>query len=296
MSSLLNLLADDKKLIIYRAELNNITGSVTATILLQQMLYWYKTNNYKKFYKFKDSCNHSQYKRGDSWLEELGFSRREFDTALKKLEDKGLVSHKTNSNRLTFYDIDIKKLDIELEKTYTDAKVQNALYLKAESAFTKSANPPLYISETTRDNNINVDSKESTTKSKINKQEYSKEFEILWNLYSKKSSNKKRSYEVYKKRWKSVKQELLKKAIESYKDNTNPLYLKDFDGFLNGIIDSYIPQRAWIKDKRGSVHNGFYVEHDNKFISDSKNEFSIESNAIASYLENGYFGYINNMN
>jgi len=293
MSSLLNLLADDRKILTYRPELNSITGSVTATILLQQILFWFKTNNYKKFYKFKDRCSHSLYKPGDSWLEELSFSRREFDSALKKLEERELVSHKTNSNRLTFYEIDIEKLNTKLDEVYSNAKVQNALYLKDDSAFTKSTNTPLYITETTRDNNKYVDSKKSTTTNRKYKNEYSKEFEVIWNSYDKKSSSKQRAYKIFLKRWKDKDLSLLKKAIEVYKEATNPTFIKDFDGFLNGIIDNYMPKRAWIKDKKGAEHQGNYTDFNNRFISDTAVEFTLESNAIASYLENGYFGYLN---
>lgn len=149
----------------------------------------------------------------------------------------------------------------------------------------KEANKNIY--------NINVDSKESTSNKKI-RNEYSKEFEILWNLYDKKSSSKKRAHSIFNKRWKSINPHYIKKAIKSYKSETNPTYIKDFDGFLNGVIDNYIAKRVWIKDKKGNIHQGNYTDFDNKFISDAAIEFTLESSAIASYLENGHFGYLNN--
>lgn len=74
-----------KRAIIYRPELRAITGSVTGIILLSQMVYWWNKNHKKKFYKFKEECSHKKYKKGDSWCEELGFSVKEFDTAIKQI-------------------------------------------------------------------------------------------------------------------------------------------------------------------------------------------------------------------
>ena len=102
---LLQVLGDDKKLIPYRKELNKITGSVTATILLQQLIFYASNNNYKPFYKFIEPCNNKLYKEGDSWIEELGFTVYEFRSAYKKLEDLQIVSKKTDINRVTEYTI-----------------------------------------------------------------------------------------------------------------------------------------------------------------------------------------------
>jgi len=86
-SDLTQTIIEDKSLIIYRPRLNQITGSVLSSILLHQIIYWaYKSNNL--FYKFKEPCNHKLYKPGDSWTEELGFTRWENETALKKIEEK----------------------------------------------------------------------------------------------------------------------------------------------------------------------------------------------------------------
>ena len=76
------ILAADKNVILYRKELNELTGSVTATILLQQIIYWGKKTG-GEFYKFIEPCKHEKYKSGDSWTEELGFSKREFQQLIK---------------------------------------------------------------------------------------------------------------------------------------------------------------------------------------------------------------------
>lgn len=119
---MIEVLAKDKDVIIYRKELNAITGSVTATILLQQIIYRFVNNGNKPFYKFIEPCGHEKYTKGDSWCEELGFTRKEFLTAIKKLEDAGLVSKKTNMQRLTFYTVNLGDLDKALKGIYVNAK------------------------------------------------------------------------------------------------------------------------------------------------------------------------------
>ena len=62
----------------YIKELRQLSGSVTASILMQQLDYWFE----KKpggFYKFLEPCeNNELYKTGDSWTEELGFSKAHY--------------------------------------------------------------------------------------------------------------------------------------------------------------------------------------------------------------------------
>jgi hypothetical protein len=79
------IIADDVTKISYRPLWRYIAGSVTSAILLQQMLYWWRKMNQKAFYKFTAPCNHEDYKEGDSWLEELGFKRAEFEGARNKI-------------------------------------------------------------------------------------------------------------------------------------------------------------------------------------------------------------------
>lgn len=116
------ILAADKNIIPYRKELNAITGGVTSSILLHQISYWWVKSGSQPFYKFIKPCKHEKYHDGDSWIEELGFSRKEFLTAIKKLEDSGLVKKRTNANRLTYYSLDETKLNQMLEGIYLDAE------------------------------------------------------------------------------------------------------------------------------------------------------------------------------
>lgn len=143
---------DNQRVISYNPSWNRETGSVTATILLQQISFRFENNGDKPFYKFKEPCTHAAYKKGDSWTEELGFTRREFDTALENIGQKinketprqpdKLVWYWTNTDRLTRYELNVKAFDEMLER----------IYVKAESAFTESAKAPLLISEITTEN------------------------------------------------------------------------------------------------------------------------------------------------
>lgn len=67
-------LAITRSCIPYFKELRVLTGSVTATILMQQLDYWFEKGSGEAFYKFKAPCENRYYKSGDSFTEELGFS------------------------------------------------------------------------------------------------------------------------------------------------------------------------------------------------------------------------------
>lgn len=127
MNDILAILARDKNIKIYRPELNQITGSVTATLLLQQMIYWGLNEKGEaiEFYKFRAPCDHELYHSGDSWCEELGLTGHEFDTAIKKIgfkrgkspqgqvpkdEDSALVIYYTDSSRITKYFLNVELL------------------------------------------------------------------------------------------------------------------------------------------------------------------------------------------
>jgi len=107
--------------------------SNNTAIVFTRLVYWFnkKPNG---FYKFKQACKkHPLYKKGDSWGEELGMSRKVLDPILAKLvnhhktkkaynqsEDKfngkifaSYTNHKTSQ---TFYFIDRNALDKFFEK------------------------------------------------------------------------------------------------------------------------------------------------------------------------------------
>lgn len=142
---LLSTIGEDPKMIAYRPRLRQIAGSVTATILLQQILYRWKHNKFQPFYKYKEPCDKDDYRPGDSWCEELGFSREEFDTAIKHIgqkvsrnvarDESKLVWYWTMPDRKTWYEINHSAL----------CKAAIPLYIKREEPVTKTDNPALPI-------------------------------------------------------------------------------------------------------------------------------------------------------
>jgi hypothetical protein len=134
------------------------------------------------------------------------------------------------------------------------------------------------------------DQNKSSSKNRIN---YTSNFEIIWQEYDKKSGNKERAFKLYQKKYKNIDIKLIIEAIKEYKSSKEEWRdLKDFDGFLNGMIDIYLPKRAWIKDKFGTRRNGHFYDSKNLFISDEHSKLKLESSNIARYIEEQRFGYI----
>ena len=114
--NILEFLANDTTILPYRKELREIAGSVVATIFLGQLLYWAKRKG-NGFYKFKTpSENNPYYKKGDSWCEELGFSLKELDGAIKKLKSANLLDKKTLPDRRTIWTLNLELLSDKLSK------------------------------------------------------------------------------------------------------------------------------------------------------------------------------------
>lgn len=86
------ILSITRNIIPYIRELQPLTGSVSGCIVMQQLDYWFERYP-DGFWKFLEPSNHSMYKRGDSWSEELGMSAEEFRTAFDRLG----VRHKSKS-------------------------------------------------------------------------------------------------------------------------------------------------------------------------------------------------------
>jgi hypothetical protein len=98
-------------------------GNPAATILLQQVFFRWIGNGCEPFYKFNEPCSHKLYVPSDSWTEELGFTRRIFETARKAIavhkpqemsmqeawdlakEERKPVIYWTNAGRVTYYHV-----------------------------------------------------------------------------------------------------------------------------------------------------------------------------------------------
>jgi len=124
------IILDDKRIISYRPRLNRETGSLTATVLLCQAMYW-AMHSANPFYKFMQPCKHDQYHPGDSWVEELGMTRTEFETALKRIGQKlsskstgydqdAFIWYWTDISRMTWFQINWKRVNEAVERAYSD--------------------------------------------------------------------------------------------------------------------------------------------------------------------------------
>lgn len=119
------IIANDKNIIPYRKELNLITGGALESIFLAQLLYWYEVNDCNEFFKFREPCEHSLYKEGDSWVEELGFSIKIIDRIIKVFKNKGFLRTRTTLNRTTYYKVNIELINELLSEVYTSYEVSN---------------------------------------------------------------------------------------------------------------------------------------------------------------------------
>ena len=185
----IDIIADDKSLITYRPKLNKITGSVTATILLQQMLFYSKNNKNKAFYKFKEPCKHRLYKVGDSWCEELGFTKNEFDSAIEKIgikfnkENKDIPHNKfieyyISQDRVTYYRVNLTNIEKAISELFLNpdssiGKLESGFTCKLESGYTKSGKTALYNTETYTENKTYDDDSKSDSLPEESKKEES---------------------------------------------------------------------------------------------------------------------------
>lgn len=115
LNSKLQIIADDRRVISYRPELTAIIGSINSNILFGCLIDYWILNNQKPFFKYKEPCQSRYYKNGESWVEILSFTRREFDSALKILVDLGVVSTRIDIERKTWYVVNEEKV-IEIIK------------------------------------------------------------------------------------------------------------------------------------------------------------------------------------
>ena len=108
------------KTLKYCPQLNTLTGSITASLLLCQLEYWFEKTGSKPFYKFLEPCEDEHYQRGDSWTKEMGFTKPEFRTSFKRISkvyksksaflaskdnfsDKLYLSYYDRIKKLTYY-------------------------------------------------------------------------------------------------------------------------------------------------------------------------------------------------
>ncbi len=180
----LRLMHEDRRMIAYRPVIASALDNILAALLLQQIIFHYKG---RPFYKFRDACpKQPLYQPGDSWIEELMCNKGEFDNALKCIGTKimrgdskkdvlatelperhleetdsaflermqnafrALVLYWTDSNHVTWYQINEALLDkfinrIYLDKSYSLKHLRGAVIggiLKTRKAETDDSETP----------------------------------------------------------------------------------------------------------------------------------------------------------
>jgi len=96
-----------------------LTGSVTAALMLSQAVYWSKTG------RKKGPWDGWFWKSADEWQEETGLSRREQETARKKLQQLGFWQEdlrKANGTPTLHFRVDASKLADSVNSIFTNCE------------------------------------------------------------------------------------------------------------------------------------------------------------------------------
>lgn len=197
--AILTILGQDRTIIPYRKQLRPLAKSILSTILLSQIIYWWEKNKFQPFYKYKlppakqteDETDEQYqerikfYREGDSWCEELGCTKDEFDAAIGNIAHKkdtqtcsatpsikDCICYYTVRDRRTFYNItdpellsqiisDYLKSDIPCLAKSTASLNRNSMFSKEEkSDLAKSKSPISNITENTTETTSESCSKE----------------------------------------------------------------------------------------------------------------------------------------
>jgi len=116
--------------LIYRPTYNLITGDLIASLVLNQMQYWWGVMR-EPFFKYREPCNADDYKPGDSWTEELGITPYRFSRALSQIAtkitrgtnrkmafDSSLLVFWTDRDRRTYYQVNEELLGLYVYLAY----------------------------------------------------------------------------------------------------------------------------------------------------------------------------------
>lgn len=140
---------DDKQFVKYIPELNLTFKKVETTLLVGQLEYWFARYSHG-FYKFMEPCEHTHYREGDSWTEELSLSRKVFNKAF----DLVGVRYKSKSA----YDSEEDKFKGKLYASYYDRGENKTYYVRnhnfLKNLFSKKQLPKESASRKTNKNEV----------------------------------------------------------------------------------------------------------------------------------------------
>ena len=107
-------------ILCYRAPKTNLRSPLVG-MLQGQLNYWFSKKP-QGFYKFLEPCKHPLYKQGDSWSEELGLSRRVFNSTFDAIG----VRYKTKTEFMKAKD----KFQGKLYASYHDRKKNQTFFVR----------------------------------------------------------------------------------------------------------------------------------------------------------------------
>jgi len=272
--SLLNVLAEDRKLISYRPSLRTLCGSVNAVILFQQILYWHDKMN-GKFFKFLSPCSHDWYKDGDSFEEEIGMSAKEIKTALDSIafkcggknkalhgdkyetvRDNAMILYYTDAYRVTWYTVNEHIVTDRLAFTYNCPtgvykKPNQPEFTNTETTTENTTKNNTYTATEGQGNEnveLNVDAVGLMAARRKGDNVDNDSFETAWAAYGRKGTK-----EAALRYWKKIPQadrEAITKAIPLYlKTVSERMFQKNFEGWINPA------NRMWDQDWAALVPN-----------------------------------------
>lgn len=103
--------------------LQAFTGSTISTLIIGKLEFWFSYDRYREgFYKFVEPCAHPLYRKGDSWSEELGVSRKLFAKAFDVIG----IRYNSKSAYLKAQD----KFQGKLYASYHDRKTNRVYFVR----------------------------------------------------------------------------------------------------------------------------------------------------------------------
>jgi len=105
----------------YFPRVKSYTGCEKATVITGRLEFWFSKYN-SGFYKFLEPCGHRLYRAGDSWSEELGFSRKVFNRSFDLIG----VRYKSKSEFKSAVD----KFQGKLYASYHDRKTNRTYFVR----------------------------------------------------------------------------------------------------------------------------------------------------------------------
>jgi len=109
-------------------QVKSFTGCEKATVIAGRLEFWFSKYHFG-FYKFLEPCGHRLYRAGDSWSEELGFSRKVFNRAFALIG----VRYKSKSEFMSAED----KFQGKLYASYHDRKTNRTYFVRNHALATE---------------------------------------------------------------------------------------------------------------------------------------------------------------